>query len=106
MVAPCDRQHIRHELRGDGRAGHVLLVHPRIREAGNNGGNSARRRSLAGRDEDEEFHEVVVGVAAPRLDDEHVFVSDGLGNFDIYFAIGELLDGDRDKRDVEPMVCA
>jgi len=95
MVAPSHNQHVRNELRRDGCPRLVLLVHPRIRETRYDRCDPACRCCLAGGDEDEELHEVVVDVVAARLDDEHIFVPNGLGNFHVRLPIGEFFDCDR-----------
>lgn len=63
MVAPRRLQHIRNQLRGDGRPGLVFLVLARVGEVRDHGCDAAGGRSLAGVDHDEEFHEAVVDVA-------------------------------------------
>lgn len=103
MVAPCDYQHVGDELRSYGRARLVLLVHTGIGEAGDDGGDPARGGGLAGGDEDEELHEVVVYVITARLDDEDVLVADALGDLDVDFAVGELFDSDGNEGDVKPV---
>lgn len=92
MIASGYRKHVGHELRCDRSTRVFLLVHPRIRITGDDSGDAPRRGSLAGRYEDEEFHEVVVDVATGRLDNENIFVSDGLGDLDVDLAVGELFD--------------
>lgn len=91
MVASRNSQHIRDKFGRDRRARLVFLVHTCIGKTRNNGSDTTCRGGLAGRDEDEEFHQVIVHVTTPRLDNEHVFFADGLGYFDVDLAIGELL---------------
>lgn len=102
MVAARRNNHIRDELRGNGGATLVLLVHARVREARDDGRDAARRRSLACRDEDEELHEVVIDVAAAALEDEDVFFAHGLGDLDARLTVGELAHLTLSKRDVQP----
>lgn len=78
MLAPRHRQHIRHQLRRNGCPRLVFLVHAGIREAGNDCRDPPRTSGLAGRDENEELHEVVVHVVAARLDNKDVLVADAL----------------------------
>lgn len=78
MIAASHSEHIRYEFCSNGGPRLVLLVHPSIREAGYDSGDAACGRAFASGDEDEEFHEIVVDVAASRLDDEYVLFSDGL----------------------------
>ena len=80
-------QHVRDQFCGDGRPGLVLFVHSRVGVAGDDSRDAAGRGTLAGGDEDEEFHEVVVHIAAARLDDEDVLVADALGDLDVDFSI-------------------
>ena len=71
MVAARGLQHIRHQLRGDGRPGPVLFILARVGKVGDHGGDAARRSGLAGVDYDEEFHKAVVDVAGGGgLEDE------------------------------------
>ena len=72
MVASRRLQHIRHKLRGDGRARAVFLVLPRVGEVGDYGGDAPCGGGLAGGEYDEEFHEAVVNVArGGGLEDKH-----------------------------------
>jgi hypothetical protein len=78
VVAPRDGEHVRHQLGRNRRPRLVLLVHPGVGIAWDDRRNPTRGRTLAGRDENEQLHQVVVYVAAARLDDEDVLISDGL----------------------------
>lgn len=102
MVRARGGEHVRDELRGDRRARGVLLVHTRVGEGGDDGGDAARGGGLARGDEDEKLHQVVVDIPAAGLEDEDVLVADGLGDLDVDLAVGELLDGAGDEGDVEP----
>ena len=95
MVAPCRLQHIRHQLGGDRSSTLILLVLSGIWEVGKHGGDAARRGSSAGVNEDEQLHNVVVNV--PRrggLEDEDVFIADGLADGDTGLVVGILEDHD------------
>lgn len=71
MVAPGGLEHIRHQLRRDGRPRLILLVLSRVGEIGDDGGDAAGGGGLAGVDDDEEFHQTVVDVAGRSgLEDE------------------------------------
>ena len=105
VVATRNSQHVRHKLRRDGSPGFVLFVHASVREARNNSRNAPRGSGSARRDKNKEFHEIIIDVATPRLDDEYIFVSDGLGDLDVGLAVGELFDGTRDKGYIEPRIC-
>lgn len=63
MVAAGRLQHVGHEAGGDGSAGPVLLVLPRVGEVGDHGCYAPCGGGLAGGDYDEELHYVVVYVA-------------------------------------------
>ncbi len=78
MIATSHGEHIRDEFCGNRSPRLVLLVHPRIRETGYDSSDASCRRAFTSGDEDEEFHEVVVDVAASGLNDEDVFFSYGL----------------------------
>ena len=56
----------------------VLLVLSRVREAGDDCGDPAGRRDLAGVDHDEQLHERVVHLSTPRLDDVDVLPTHAL----------------------------
>ena len=87
VVAARDGEHVGDELRGDGRAALVLFVHACVRVARDDGGDAAGRGTLARGDEDEELHEVVVHVAAGRLQDKDVLVADRLGDLHVHLPI-------------------
>lgn len=71
MVASGCLKHVGHEFSCDGRTGLVLLVLASVWEVRKNGSNTARRRSLASVDHDQELHESIVDVARwGRLQDE------------------------------------
>lgn len=71
MIAAGCLQHIRHEFCSDGSTGSVFLVLTGIGEVGDHGGDTTGRCSLAGVDDDEEFHEAVIDVArSGGLEDE------------------------------------
>ena len=67
---------------------------PRVGEQGKNGGDSARRTSLAGRDHDAKVHEVIVEPAAiatkASLDNVDILPTDGILDLAAAFARGEL----------------
>ena len=91
MITSRNGQHVGNEFGRNGRARLVLLVHTGIRKTGNNGSDATRRGSFTGRDEDEKFHQVVIDVAAARLDDEYVFFSNGFSYFDVDLIVREFL---------------
>ena len=83
VVAAGDSEHVGDELGGDGRAALVLFVHAGVGVARDDGGDAAGGGAFARGDEDEELHEVVVHVAAGRLEDEDVLVADRLGDLHV-----------------------
>ena len=83
VVAAGDGEHVGDELGCDGRTALVLFVHARVGVARDDGGDAAGGGALARGDEDEELHEVVVHVAAGRLEDEDVLVTDRLGDLHV-----------------------
>lgn len=87
MVAPRDGKHIGHEFGGDGCARLILLIVSCVWITWDHGGDAPRRGSLASGDEDEEFHEMVIGVSAARLKDEDVFVTNRLADCDVQLSI-------------------
>ena len=63
MMASRRLQHVRHQLRRDGRARFIFLVLPCVREVGDHGGNTSGGGGFASGEDDEELHEPVVDVA-------------------------------------------
>jgi len=104
MIAASNSQHVRHKLCCDWRPRLVFLVHTGIREAWDDGCDATGGGGLARRDKDEEFHDIIIDVATPGLDDKYIFVSDRFRYFDVGLAIGELFDCTRDKGHVEPRI--
>ena len=91
VITSRDDQHVGNKFGRNGRTRLVLLVHTGIRKTRNDCRDATRRSGFTGRDEDEEFHQVIVDVVASRLDDEDVFLANGFGYFDIDLAVGKLL---------------
>ena len=87
MVTPSDSEHVSHQFGCDRSSRLVLLVHPGVRETGDHGGDPPGRCPLTSGSEDEKFHEVVINVGRPRLDDEDVFVTNGLRYFDVDLSV-------------------
>ena len=72
MIASRRLQHVRHQLCRDGGARFVLLVLACVREVGDDGSDASCGGSLAGRENDEEFHEPVIDIArGGGLEDEY-----------------------------------
>lgn len=79
--AARDLEHIGNQLGADGCPGLVLLVLPGVGEIRDDGSDAAGRCGAAGVDHDEQLHEPVVDVAGGGgLQDEDIFVADGLAN--------------------------
>lgn len=102
MVASSNDKHIRNKLRGYRCSGLVLLINTRIRETGNNSGDSTCRCSFAGRNQNEQFHQVVIHVVAATLDDEDVLLPHGLANPHTRLSVREFLDDTWRELDIEP----
>lgn len=90
MIAPSNNEHVGDQLGRDGRSALVLFILSCVWVTRNDGSDPTSRSGLACGDDDEKFHEVVIYVAAARLYDENVGVADGLGDFDVNLAVGEL----------------
>lgn len=103
MIAPGHSKHVGYQLGSDGGTGPVFPVHASIWEARYYSGDPSGRCSLARRNENKEFHKVVIDIAGAGLDDEDIFVPYGFRYFKIDLAIGEFLDSARNKRNVEPL---
>jgi len=95
MITSSHHEHICNELRRDRRAGFILFVHAGVREARDDGSDPTGGGGFTGGNENEELHEVVVYVATPGLDDEDVFITNRLGDFDVGLAIGKLFNSAR-----------
>ena len=78
-----------HQLGRDRRAGADFAVLPRIAEIGDHRGDAPRARAPQRIDDDEQFHQMVVGRIARRLDDEHVLAAHILLHLDEHFHVGE-----------------
>lgn len=102
MVAAGHSKHVCNELCRNWRTRFVLLVHPGIGEARDNGCDAASGGTFACGDQDEKLHKVIVDVAAARLEDEDVFVSNGLRDLHVDLAIREFFDGAWGKQNIEP----
>ena len=106
-----DRQHavgagfgdqIGHQLGGDRRARADFAVLAGIAEIGNHGGDAPGRRAAQRIDHDQQFHQIVVGGKAGRLDHEHVLAADIFLHLDEHFHVGEAahLSLDRLQREI------
>jgi hypothetical protein len=95
----CDAhrlQHVGHHLGGDRHARRArAAVLAGIAEIGDRGGDAAGGGALQRIDHDDEFHQVVVGRRAGRLQDEDILAADVLQDFDIDLAVGEAADRGR-----------
>ena len=87
MVAASDGKHVGDELGSNGRTTLVLLVHARVRITWDNGSDAAGRSTLAGGNEDEKLHEVVVDFATSGLEDKDVLVTNRIRNLDVKLPI-------------------
>ena len=77
------------ELRRNRRARPDFAVLPGIAEIGDHRGDAPRRRAAQRVDNDQQFHQMVVGGIRGRLDDEDVGAADVFLNLDEHFHIGE-----------------
>ena len=81
--------HVGDELGRDRRARHRLAVLARIAEIGDHRRYAPRGGPLQRVDQDQEFHQVVVGGIGRRLDDEDIFAPDVLLHLDKDFHVRE-----------------
>ena len=86
MVASRFLEHVRHQFCRDRCATLVLFVLARIREQRDDGGDSLCAGNLASVDHDAQFHQGRVHGPAPRIDDVHVVLADGLCDTNIRLA--------------------
>ena len=84
---PRGNQKIRNELGGDGNAGLVLAVLARIPEKRDHRRDTSRARPAGGINQDQEFHEILIGRGARGLNDENVPTANVLVDLDKRFAI-------------------
>ena len=77
------------QLGRDRRARPGFAVLPGIAEIGDDRGDPLGRRAPQRIDADQQFHEIVVGREAGRLDHEHVLAADILVDLDEHFLVGE-----------------
>jgi len=101
MIATGHGKHICDELGGNRRTRPLLLVLPCIRITRDNRRYPACACGLAGRDEDEKFHHVVVDVGRTGLENENVFVPHALADFHVDLAVGKLFHDTGCERNVE-----
>jgi hypothetical protein len=80
------------ELGRDGRARARLSVLAGVAEIGDDRRHPARRGPPQGIDQDEQFHQMVVGRKRRRLDDERVFAAHVLQDLDEDLHVGEAPD--------------
>ena len=83
VITASDSEHVSYQFCSDRSPRLVLLVHPCVGETGDHCCDPPGRCPLAGGSEDEEFHKIVIDVVGPRLDDENVFVPNGLRYFNV-----------------------
>jgi hypothetical protein len=79
--------------------GNIAL--PRVREEGEHGGDTLSRSSAAGRDGDQKLHQVVVHLAAARLDDKDILAADALLDFNARLTDCELAQQNLRRRHAE-----
>ncbi len=89
-VDPDDGQHVGHYLGADGHAGGArTAILAGIAEVGDDSGDTSGRGAAEGIGHHHQFHQVVVGRRAGRLNQEYVLAADVFVDFDADFAIGE-----------------
>jgi hypothetical protein len=119
MVAAGGLQHVCHKFCCDRSPALVLLVLTGVGEVGEYGGDTARRGSAAGVDEDKKLHNVVVhAMRLTRLDDEDyarsvslvlrhypgihtILIAHTFADRDAAFVVGVLKDHDLGQLDAE-----
>ena len=89
------------QLRRNRRTRPWLSVLPCIAEIGNHRRDPLGRRALQRVDADQQFHQIVVGRIAGRLDDEHIFAAHILVDFDEHFLVREAADAGVSQRKLQ-----
>src|SRR5690606_7369680 len=83
-------QHVRYYLGADRHPGRTrAAVLPGVTEVGDDGGDARGRGATQGIGHDNQFHQVVVGRCAGRLDDEDILAANILIQFNAPFAVAE-----------------
>ena len=100
-VCPCPGDHVGHELGRDRRARARFPVLPRVTEIRQHGSHPLGRGTLQCVDDDQQFHQVVVGGKAGGLHHEHVLAADVFLDFDEHFHVVEALNHGLNLRQVE-----
>ena len=90
-VGPRFGNQIGDQLGRDRRPRSRFAVLPGIAEIGDDCGDPLGRGPAQGIDTDQQFHQIVVGGMAGRLDDKYILAADILVNFDENLVIGEAL---------------
>lgn len=103
MVTTSALDHVGDKLSGNRCARFVLLVLASVGEVGHNSGDSTSGGRLAGLDNDQELHKVIVEVVtwAGSLENEDVFVADGLAHDYGGFLVGVFEDGHIEELDTQ-----
>ena len=101
-VDASNRQHISY---GTGRdrytGGARTTILAGITKVRNNGSNTCCRCTAQSIGQQQDFHQVVVGRSAGRLDDKNIFTTDIFIQLDGDFAIAELTDSGFTQRDIK-----
>jgi hypothetical protein len=82
MIAPCLLNHIRYQLRRDGRPAFVFLILPGVWEERDNGRDSLRARNFARMYHDAQLHKGRVDLSTTRIDDVDIVLSNRLDDAD------------------------
>jgi hypothetical protein len=92
---------IGHQLGRDRRASAGFAILPGIAEIGQHRRDPPGRGAVQRIDADQQFHQMVVGRVARRLDDEHVLAADILVDRDEDLVVGEALHRRLGERRIE-----
>ena len=92
---------IGHEFGRDRRARSRFAILTRIAVIGQDGRDAAGGRPAHGVDQDQQFHEVVIGRKGRGLEDEHILAAHVLVDLHENFLVGELLDRRVGQRNFE-----
>ena len=91
-VRPGADQQIGYQFGGDGNAGAVLAVLSCVAVVGDYGGDAGCRSAACRIHHNQQFHEVLIGRIASRLNDEHIRIAEIVFVLDENLTVGESFD--------------
>lgn len=75
MITSRSLKHVCDELGGDGGSGFIFLILPGVRETRNDSRDAPCGSSATGINHDKQFHQVVIDIVGPSLNNKHIFIA-------------------------------